>query len=180
MPGYICLNTKRVKLQVRYNNNDMKNNVIVVFLVVLVLGLILWSRFTSPDYRQVKEWNSFGVDCLPSGHQNLGQHIHPDLFITIDEEQVVVPANIGINAQCMAELHTHDVTGKIHIETVAPDKEMTLEQFFQMWGETIEKEGYNLQVTIDSVTVDYAENSDIIKNHILKDLEQIKLDYKSA
>jgi hypothetical protein len=157
-----------------------KNNVIVVSLVILVFGLIFWSRFTSPDYKQVKVWNSYGVDCLPNGHQNLGQHIHPDIFVTIDGNPVAIPANIGINTQCMAELHTHDTTGKIHIETIDPNREMMLGQFFDMWGEPIKKEGYTLMVTMGSTTVNYDTNPEVVEDHVMSDFEQIHFTYVSA
>lgn len=156
-----------------------KNNLVILVLIILVLGLIAWSRFSSPAYEQIKGWKAAGVNCLPSGHQNLGQHIHPDLYITVDGDVVSIPANVGINTQCMAELHTHDTTGKIHIETVSPTKEMTIKQFFEVWGEPIEKEGYALQVAIGSTTMDYDTNVQSIEEYIFKDLEQIQFTYLS-
>jgi len=155
----------------------MKNNGILISLIVLALVLIIWSRATNPNMAEARRWSSYGVECLPSGHENLGQHIHPDLFITMDGEASPVPANIGINPVCMAELHTHDATGKIHIETVSPAKEMTLGQFFNVWGESLQKEGYKLTATFGSTTVQYDANPSAVTDHVLKDFEQMHLTY---
>lgn len=152
-----------------------KTQLIWVFGLLLVgMGLILWSKYNSPDRDQVVVWNSYGVECLPNGHQNLGQHIHPDLFVTIDGEHITIPADVGINRQCMSEVHTHDSTGKIHIESIDPQREFTLEQFFNVWSEPLIKEGYNISMTVNGST------TDSIAGYIMKDFDQIMINYISA
>src|SRR5690349_2214049 len=49
-------------------------------------------------------------------------HYHAHLDILVDGKPVVVPGNLGIDTTAgqLAEVHTHDATGVIHIE--APDK----------------------------------------------------------
>ncbi|DAC23829.1 MAG TPA: YHYH protein [Candidatus Thalassarchaeaceae archaeon] len=74
--------------------------------------------------------------CLDS-HQNLAMHIHPYLDITVRDIQVVIPADMGIDTTACSNkmhlLHTHDQTGKLHIETY---EEMTvnLTLFFEVWN----------------------------------------------
>jgi hypothetical protein len=62
-------------------------------------------------------------------------HVHPLLAVYVDGRRVGVPANIGIDPQRdsmeMAGLHTHDPSGKIHVEGVGG---ATLGQFFAIWG----------------------------------------------
>ena len=74
---------------------------------------------------------------IPTMMQTMGSqaHAHPHLWVYVDGEQVAVPANIGIapdqDAMQMAGLHTHDATGKLHVEGL---ERATLGQFFSIWG----------------------------------------------
>lgn len=74
--------------------------------------------------------------CLDS-HQNLAMHIHPYINISVRGSQVVIPSGMGIDTWAcgnkMHLLHTHDDTGKLHIETY---EEMTvnLTLFFEVWN----------------------------------------------
>jgi hypothetical protein len=74
-----------------------------------------------------------GVPVMSDASQ--GEHIHPQLAVYVNGEQMKVPANIGIDPsrppEQMAGLHTHDTSGTIHVENAA---DPTLAQFFQIWG----------------------------------------------
>jgi hypothetical protein len=62
-------------------------------------------------------------------------HIHPHLTIIINGQVQVIPAGIGIEANDSAlPLHTHDATGKIHIESPVV-YDFTLQDFFTIWGQ---------------------------------------------
>ena len=66
-------------------------------------------------------------------------HIHADLKIVIDGRERTIPANIGIRPDCMNSIHTHDDSGKLHVE--APEKrDFTLGDFFAVWGEPFSKD----------------------------------------
>jgi hypothetical protein len=62
-------------------------------------------------------------------------HFHPLLALFIDGKRVQVPANIGIDPSKdpmqMADLHTHDTSGTIHVEGMPS---ATLRQLFEVWG----------------------------------------------
>src|SRR6185503_7306311 len=59
-------------------------------------------------------------------------HIHPHLRIIINGEEQTIPTNVGIDANCMHSLHTHDNSGVVHVES--PKKEdFTLADFFSIW-----------------------------------------------
>jgi hypothetical protein len=62
-------------------------------------------------------------------------HFHTHLDVIVDGKQVVVPANVGIDAQAqeLSELHTHDTSGVLHIESPA-HRRYVLGQFFDEWG----------------------------------------------
>jgi hypothetical protein len=88
-------------------------------------------------------WNP-GLDTLPDRlapldlHEltNEGQvlHIHQHLDIYVNGKHEPVPTNIGIyDGQFLTEVHTHDPTGIIHVES--PKKaRFDLGQFFGVWG----------------------------------------------
>ena len=65
-----------------------------------------------------------------------GAHFHPYLDIEVDGRNVPVAADIGVDAATgtMSELHTHDGSGIIHIESASKDRTYRLGQLFTDWG----------------------------------------------
>jgi len=63
-------------------------------------------------------------------------HVHAHLAIIKDGQWLALPANVGILSQCNYEMHTHDQTGIIHMETPT-FKTFTLGQFFDIWGQPL-------------------------------------------
>ncbi len=127
-----------------------KTVLVVVGLIVIVGGLLALGSFMGRD--GAKMWKDTSISCLVNGHTNLQQHIHPTLSILVDGVPETVPANIGLTPDCMAEIHTHDATGKVHIETIHP-KTFTFGDFFLVQGTTLERAGYTVEVFSDSVLV---------------------------
>ena len=94
---------------------------------------------------------------VPETHESFEHHVHAHLDVYLAGKHLVVPAGIGINTTdpavkhftvdgqaaygrinecskpCISPLHTHDVTGIIHTESVT-SVENTLGQFFTEWG----------------------------------------------
>src|SRR4051812_100694 len=70
----------------------------------------------------------------PMSDEGLALHIHPHLTIAVDGVLATIPAEVGKTADGnWLPLHTHDATGKIHVEsTVAYD--FNLGDFFLIWG----------------------------------------------
>jgi hypothetical protein len=88
-------------------------------------------------------WNA-GVDHLPDRLEPLGLHqlgaegevvhIHQHLDIFLNGKHVTVPGQIGIyDGQFLTELHTHDTTGVMHVES-PKKREFSLGEFFGIWG----------------------------------------------
>jgi hypothetical protein len=88
-------------------------------------------------------WNA-GVDHLPDrlgplGLSQLGAegeviHIHQHLDIYVNGKHVDVPGQIGIyDGQFLTELHTHDTSGVLHVES-PKKREFSLGEFFGVWG----------------------------------------------
>jgi hypothetical protein len=101
-------------------------------------------------------------------------HIHQHLDIFVSGKKIPVPALIGINdGAFITELHTHDASGIIHVESgkVQP---YALGQFFGVWGVRFSKRciggycaapGKPLRVYVDGKL--YSGNPDdlVLKNH---------------
>lgn len=88
-------------------------------------------------------WNP-GLDTLPDRLDPVGVtalssegtvlHIHQHLDIYVNGKHEVVPQGIGIyDGQFLTELHTHDTTGIMHVESPVAQN-FDLGQFFGVWG----------------------------------------------
>ncbi len=130
-------------------------NVLIVVALVVVFGALLTTTSAMRTSGNLIFVPNTGVACLPNGHQQLALHIHPKLSITVDGVPETIPANIGVSPTCMAELHTHDATGVIHLETATADRfsQLSFADFFAVWGVPIQREGYALSITVDGVSV---------------------------
>jgi hypothetical protein len=81
------------------------------------------------------------VDGYTCGAMDETFHIHAHVSIFLDGVQLAIPASLGTVAQpdntvCHYSLHSHDSTGKIHIESVTQIN-ATLGQYFDIWGESL-------------------------------------------
>ena len=79
-------------------------------------------------------------ECFPSAPPET-YHVHSHLSIFLDGQGLAVPRNIGIvklnaTTTCYYTLHTHDRSGKLHIEAAAPAM-FTLGDLFRIWGEPL-------------------------------------------
>jgi hypothetical protein len=95
-----------------------------------------------------------GIQCNPS--EQLLFHVHAHLDININGQYYLVPAQVGITNACYFWLHTHDVSGIIHIESPV-NRDFTLGQFFDIWSKTFN----NGQIKFDNHQIfNYGASSD--------------------
>lgn len=149
-------------------------------LAAIVAGVVVLTRNGSssaaaPSVRETSRlvglqtgpapWNP-GLDTLPDRLDAAGVHdltsegevlhIHQHLDVFVNGKPEPVPANIGIyDGQFLTELHTHDPTGIIHVESPTA-RRYDLGQFFGVWGVRLNGDcigGYCRQVTPWSVYV---------------------------
>lgn len=75
-----------------------------------------------------------GLNIAPMEGSALHIHAHLDVFA--NGQKVTVPANLGIarSGSQLAELHTHDDTGILHIESPSTSKKFTLGEVFSEWN----------------------------------------------
>lgn len=121
-------------------------------------------------------------------------HMHVKLKIIINDENVVVPKRIGIDAELyktheldryvpkklgVYPLHTHDTSGVIHVESTSI-RTFTLSQFFDVWGETFNEncimDKCNEQLDKVRMYVDGNESFEF-GDHVFKDNETITIEY---
>lgn len=77
------------------------------------------------------------LDGLTCGNMTQDYHVHPHVSIIRDGTMLVVPQYIGITATCDYNVHVHDQSGVIHVETPTYDRRFTLGQLFDLWGEPL-------------------------------------------
>ncbi len=102
------------------------------------VGIVHWSDGNTADGGQGQTVQ--GLECLSSMPETY--HVHAHVSIFLDGVALAVPADIGIaplqpSGRCFYAIHTHDLSGKIHVESAAPGL-FTLGQLFAIWGQPLE------------------------------------------
>jgi len=98
-----------------------------------IASAVTFSRPNWPEWGQTGTTAVDGVGCYVSGGN---YHVHALLSIYQDGVRLALPGSIGRNAACDYELHTHEGSGVIHVETDFPTT-FTLGQFFALWGQNL-------------------------------------------
>jgi hypothetical protein len=98
-----------------------------------IASAVTFSKPNWPEWGQTGTGAVDGVACYVSGGN---YHVHALLSIYRDGVRLALPGSIGRNSACDYELHTHEGSGTIHVETDVP-KTFTLGQFFSLWGQNL-------------------------------------------
>ena len=123
--------------------------------------------------------------CLD--HSGLARHDHSNLNIYINGVENAIPSSVGINTEVcnqeggnMHAVHTHDASGKLHIES-NEDIDIPIGVFFDIWGVHFNETGifdYRVNSTHELImTVDGVTNYDF-DNYLLVDGQAIALVYQ--
>lgn len=134
--------------------------------ILALAALAVWGigRAAAPALREA---GSVLNACVNHGG-GISMHIHPHLRIVVNGEERLIPRDIG-TSPCMRPLHTHDDTGKIHVEYFAP-REFVLDEFFRVWGQPFTREAildarvdetHEIVVTVGGERVDTFETTPI-------------------
>ena len=110
-----------------------KKLITIVGIVAIIVGIGIYAAMTPhallPAVRAID-----GIQC--NSMEQSAFHVHSHLDIIINGVYFLVPSQIGIPGNCFYWLHTHDESGKIHIE--APMlRDFTLGQFFDIWNKKL-------------------------------------------
>jgi hypothetical protein len=139
--------------------------------------IILASTADDPD--------PIAQNCLD--HSGLARHDHSNLNIYINGVENAVPSTIGINTEVcnqeggnMHAVHTHDATGKLHIES-NEDIDIPIGVFFDIWGVHFNETGifdYRVNSTHELImTIDGVANYDF-DDYLLVDGKEIAVVYQ--
>jgi hypothetical protein len=157
---------------------------------VQILSIVLVASIFSVIGFIIMQTNAAFVHAQ-DGNMNMNpiiMHIHPQLSVLVDNAPIEVPEQIGINPSLwkdhsldrfgmqsmpevnmsgMAPLHTHDISGIIHVESTV-NRKYTLGEFLNIWGLNVEGKAVKMTVNGEPLTD--------VRNHLLRDDKQIKLE----
>ncbi len=147
----------------------MKNLLIVLGIsVVLVFGIIfLTSKKEETKVKSYEVMTSREAALLCTTDMATEFHIHPELKIVVDGEEIILPEDIGITSTCMNSIHTHTDLPIIHVESPV-QKDFTLGDFFAVWDKPFDSmhvadfaadTAGQVRVSINGVEVDTYENT---------------------
>ena len=149
---------------------------VTAFVVLGVAGGVSWWGFLGP--RPSAEGFDPAKVCTSDPRTRM--HIHPQFSIVIEGKPMTIPSQIGITPSCMRPIHTHDDTGKIHIESPVV-RDFTLGEFFRVWDKPFDHE-HVLDKVVDSehriVLIVDGKESQEYQNLVLKDGQQIEIRYE--
>lgn len=151
-----------------------------VSLTVAVLIIGGFIAFQNAKEEKIQKQTSREVALFCTTDMATQFHIHPMLKIKILGKEQEIPADIGITPLCMNAIHTHDVSGVIHIESPVK-KDFTLGDFFAVWQKPFTKEqvidavllsGQRTIVTVNGKEVDTFDQT------IMNDKDQIGIEVR--
>lgn len=171
---------------------------------LIIIGVVMFAAVIGLGFVAIKGGfisGSIQPELIPSFTEPQGTdnkpiiiHIHTKLKIMIQGKPVAITKKIGIDPSLYKShdldeygikdprtypLHTHDTSGRIHIESTV-ERTFTLGQFFDVWGVTFNEncimdrcsnEWNNLRMYVNG------NESLEFREHVLKDGEVIRIEY---
>ncbi len=154
---------------------------LAIIMAMLIAGLFILKALVKPVLvtQTTKTTREVALTCTTD--MATQYHIHPYLKIFINGTETTIPANIGIQPSCMTSLHTHDDSGKLHVES--PEKrDFTLADFFAVWQKPFSKNQileyradatHQIRETVNDTAVSSFENT------VLRDGDKIVIYYEA-
>ncbi len=158
------------------NNKTVAAMILAIIVAFSLLGFGNFFTHTNTSSTTTRE---LALSCTLDMYTRF--HIHPNLTIIINGLKQTIPANTGISLACMHPLHTHDASGKIHVES-PEQRDFTLGDFFAVWQKPFSKDrildykadgGHQIVMTVDD------QPSSEFENLVFKDGQQIVIEYKT-
>ncbi len=111
----------------------MDSSRLLLFSVLLAaaLGILLGGAPDGLDVRTLPQLPLFSDGPV---------HWHAHLSIIDGDEEVIIPANVGLSSESPeSPIHTHDESGILHVEaeSLAALPQHTLAHFFSLWGQAL-------------------------------------------
>ena len=150
---------------------------IISTIFVIILTITGNTELIENDNWEIEE------TCLDS-HSSGISHTRSTLSIFIDGDEISIPQNIGIqDSVCpdgMRGIHTHDDSGRLHIETPS-QVDAPVGAFFNIWGEVFnsgqildnkENSEYEVLMYVNG------EINEEYENYIMLDNDVIEIHYQ--
>ena len=160
---------------------SMKAENVVISIAGIFTMVFLYLVMTSAD--SIQDDNNWQISevCLDD-HNSLHTHEHVQLTIIINETQVEISPNIGIGdpgCNGMKGIHTHDNSGKLHIETPSP-MSAPLGAFFEIWGESFSDDeimGHKADGQHEVLLTINGEVNSLYEEYMMEDGDIIEIEY---
>jgi hypothetical protein len=160
----------------------MKKYITAGILIGIIIGLALWGRAAAHKKNAaLLAMSSRELALHQTTDMATQYHIHPELKIFINGDQVVIPQDMGVTATGMTSIHTHEEPGVIHVEAPIA-KDFELGDFFAVWEKDFSSaklldatvdSTHEIVMTVNGVKVDTYERT------ILRDKDQIVISYQT-
>ena len=135
-------------------------------IAMSVVAYVLWNRNTP----HLLFWNDTDIPCVRKIDSDSSEFGSAEFAISIDGVAQSIPAEIGITPTCVAQIHTHDDSGRLHFEVT--EWSVTLADFFSVAGVDFDRVGYARMVTVNG-----ADYTDQIVDYSLQDGDVIEVRY---
>ena len=159
-------------------NNQISIGWLALGMTVVAVIVLIAGRIVSESAKSKRTNREVALACTTDMATQF--HIHPYLSIFVNGKAQEIPTNIGIVNGCMNAIHTHDASGKLHVES--PEKrDFALSDFFAVWQKPFTKDRIlDYQADVDhaiTVTVNGAEVT-TYENTVLYDGDKIIIKYE--
>ena len=114
-------------------SSSLPRNLIIAGLIIALIAGGAYVVATSPAYSPYNSNTPVLQMCMQHS-PGFARHDHVNLTITIMGIQQRVPKDLGVAPGCMRPVHTHDTSGRIHVESSVAH-EFTLEDLFTVWNQ---------------------------------------------
>ncbi len=114
-----------------------------VVLVALLLGVWIYNYTHAPVIPTATKGN-IQVGVMPAGGygsaiqcmatEGTAMHYHANVQIYVNGKNEPIPAEVGIQSNCLYWLHTHNASGTVHIETPQTNGKYLLGDFIAVWA----------------------------------------------
>ena len=108
-------------------------------------------------------------------HETISTHIHVLVIAVLDGQPASLPANLGITADCMRPMHTHDDSSLVHIESPTGHP-FTLADLLTVWGED---NPYAISA-LDSISINGIRSEGAPEDAVFEDGQRVVLDYRTG
>jgi hypothetical protein len=174
-------------LAIKKNNEELVKALFLSLISILILSSVYY--LNNPQENEDEKENDYlkseicyyALNGIVADH-----HYHLQLNITIDDERIEIPMNIGFERDSEGKtiflhpIHTYDNSGRIHVETTK-NATAKLGFFFDIWGKEFAENRILNYTADDEHSVEIYMNGNKIETYgetILEPYSFIEIIYK--